>query len=64
MSNTYEEVVIFLHEHYKDVNETHNMLLAIEDQPRAPRIDFSRHENPAYWYKTKRASLRSASAEA
>ena len=49
MSNTYEEVVIFLHEHYKDVNETHNMLLAIEDQPRAPRIDFSRHENPAYW---------------
>ena len=49
MSNNYEEVIIFLHEHYKDVKETHNMLLAIEDQPRAARINFSRDENPAYW---------------
>ncbi|MFM7977690.1 MAG: hypothetical protein ACKPKO_00095, partial [Candidatus Fonsibacter sp.] len=23
--------IIFLHEHYKDVKETHNMLLALED---------------------------------
>ena len=51
VSNNYEEVVIFLHEHYKSVKETHEMLLAIEDQPRATRIDFSRNENPAYWCK-------------
>ncbi len=51
MSNNYEEVVIFLHEHYKDVKDTHNMLLAIEDQLRAARIDFSRNESPAYWCK-------------
>ena len=38
-----------MHEHYKDVKETHNMLLAIEDQQQATRIDFSRNENPAYW---------------
>ncbi|MFM7979079.1 MAG: hypothetical protein ACKPKO_07145, partial [Candidatus Fonsibacter sp.] len=40
-----------LHEHYKDVKETHKMLLAIEDQQQqqASRIDFSRNENPAYW---------------
>ncbi len=51
MSNTYEEVIIFLHEHYKGVNETHKMLLAVEDQPRAARIDFLHNENPAYWCK-------------
>ncbi|MFM7984188.1 MAG: hypothetical protein ACKPKO_33185, partial [Candidatus Fonsibacter sp.] len=33
VSNNYEEVIIFQHEHYKDVKETHNMRLAIEDQP-------------------------------
>ena len=51
MSNNYEEVIIFLHEHYKDVKETHKMLLAIEDQQQAKRIDFTRNENPAYWCK-------------
>ncbi|MFM7982985.1 MAG: hypothetical protein ACKPKO_27045, partial [Candidatus Fonsibacter sp.] len=51
VSNNYK-VVIFLHEHDKDVKDTHNMLLAIEDQPRATRIEFSRNENPAYWCKT------------
>ncbi|MFM7981892.1 MAG: hypothetical protein ACKPKO_21490, partial [Candidatus Fonsibacter sp.] len=35
VSNSYEEVIIFLHEHYKDVKETHNMLLAKEDQQQA-----------------------------
>ena len=55
MSNNYEEVIIFVHEHYKDGKDTHNMLLAIEDQQQATRIhprlvrDFSRNENPAYW---------------
>ena len=49
VSNSYEEVAIFLYEHYKDVKETHNMLLAIEDQQQASRIDFSRNENPADW---------------
>ncbi|MFM7986232.1 MAG: hypothetical protein ACKPKO_43655 [Candidatus Fonsibacter sp.] len=49
MSNNYEEVLIFLHEHYNDVKETHNMLLAIEDQQQATRIDFSRNKSPAYW---------------
>ncbi|MFM7978713.1 MAG: hypothetical protein ACKPKO_05305, partial [Candidatus Fonsibacter sp.] len=39
MSNNYEEVVIFPHEHYKNVKKTHNMLLAIEDkQQQATRI--------------------------
>ena len=28
-----------MHEHYKDVKETHKMLLAIEDQPQATRIN-------------------------
>jgi len=57
VSNSYEEVIIFLHEHYKSVKETHKMLLAIEDQQQAMRIDhclvgdFSRNENPAYWCK-------------
>ena len=51
MSNNYEEVVIFLHEHYKSVKETHEMLLAIEDQSRAMRIDFSHNKNHAYWCK-------------
>ena len=27
------------------------MLLAIEDQQQATRIDFSRNENPGYWCK-------------
>ena len=54
MSNNYEEVIIFLHEHYKSVKETHNTLLAIGDQPRADRIDFSRNDNPAYWCKQLR----------
>ncbi|MFM7980071.1 MAG: hypothetical protein ACKPKO_12220, partial [Candidatus Fonsibacter sp.] len=51
VSNNYDEIIIFLHEHYKDVKDTHNMLLAIEDKPRATRIDFSRNKNPAYWCK-------------
>jgi len=51
VSNNYEEVVIFLQEHYTYVKETHNMLLAIEDQQQAARIEFSRNENPAYWCK-------------
>ena len=52
VSNNYEEVVIFLHEHYKDVRETHNMLLAIEDkQQQATRNDFSRNDNPTNWCK-------------
>ena len=29
VSSSYEEVIIFLHEHCKDVNETHKMLMAI-----------------------------------
>ncbi|MFM7980420.1 MAG: hypothetical protein ACKPKO_13990, partial [Candidatus Fonsibacter sp.] len=49
VSNNYEDVVVFVHEHYKDVKKTNNMLLVIEDQPRAARIDFPRTENPAYW---------------
>ena len=47
VSNDYDEVIIFLHEHYNDVKETHAMLLAIEDQQ--ARIDFHRNEYPAYW---------------
>ncbi|MFM7990423.1 MAG: hypothetical protein ACKPKO_65010, partial [Candidatus Fonsibacter sp.] len=46
-----EEVIILLQEHYKDVKETHTMLLAIEDKQQAARIDFSRNESPAYWCK-------------
>ena len=59
MSSSYDEIVIFLHEHYKSVKETHNTLLAassptgmqlaIGDQPRAKRIDFSRNDSPTYW---------------
>ena len=49
--NTTKGVVIFLHEHYKDVKETHKMLLAIEDQQQAKRIVFTRNDNPAYWRK-------------
>ncbi|MFM7986245.1 MAG: hypothetical protein ACKPKO_43725, partial [Candidatus Fonsibacter sp.] len=52
VSSNYDEIIIFLHEHYKDVNETHKMLPAIEEQPRtAHHIDFSRNESPAYWCK-------------
>ncbi|MFM7990225.1 MAG: hypothetical protein ACKPKO_64010, partial [Candidatus Fonsibacter sp.] len=52
VSNNYEEVIVFLREHYKDVKETHNMLLAIENkQQQAMRIDFSRNESPAYCCK-------------
>jgi len=52
VSNSYEEVIIFLHEHYKDVKETHNTLLAINDkQQQATCIDFSRNDNPTYWCK-------------
>ncbi|MFM7980481.1 MAG: hypothetical protein ACKPKO_14300, partial [Candidatus Fonsibacter sp.] len=52
VSNSYDEVIIFLHEHYKDVKETHNMLLAIENkQQQATCIYFSRNDNPAYWCK-------------
>ena len=54
VSSSYEEVIIFLHDHYKSVKETHNTLLAIGDQPRAKRIDFSRNDNPAYWCKQLR----------
>ena len=39
VSNNYEEVIIFVHEHYKDVKEAHNMLMAIEDQQQAARIN-------------------------
>jgi len=51
VSSSYEEVIICLHEHYKDVQETHNMLLAIEDKQQAARINFSHNDNPAYWCK-------------
>ena len=51
VSSSYEEVIIFVHEHYKDVQETHNMLLAIEDKQQAARINFSHNDNPAYWCK-------------
>ncbi|MFM7990177.1 MAG: hypothetical protein ACKPKO_63760 [Candidatus Fonsibacter sp.] len=52
MSNSYDEVIIFLHKHYKEVKETHNMLLAIDNkQQQATCIDCSRNENPAYWCK-------------
>ena len=54
VSNSYEEVIIFLHEHYKSVKETHKTLLAIGDQPQAKRIDFSRNDNPAYGRKQLR----------
>ena len=54
VSSSYDEIVIFLHEHYKSVKETHNMLLAIGDQPQAKRIDFSRNDNPAYGRKQLR----------
>ena len=43
-----------MHEHYKSVKETHKTLLAIGDQPRAKRIDFSRNDNLAYWCKQLR----------
>ncbi|MFM7983638.1 MAG: hypothetical protein ACKPKO_30375, partial [Candidatus Fonsibacter sp.] len=62
VSTSYEEVIIFLHEQYKDVKETRNMLLAIENkQQQATCIDFSRNDNPAYWCKklpNKRVSPR------
>ncbi|MFM7987433.1 MAG: hypothetical protein ACKPKO_49785, partial [Candidatus Fonsibacter sp.] len=68
VSNSYEEAIICLHEHYKDVNETHNMLLAIEDKhQQATRIDFSRNDNPATGarsYLTRRLSSMSAGLEA
>ena len=51
VSNNYEEVIIFLHEHYKSVKETHNTLLAIGDKQEAKRIDFSRNDSPTYWCK-------------
>ncbi|MFM7981816.1 MAG: hypothetical protein ACKPKO_21110, partial [Candidatus Fonsibacter sp.] len=51
VSNNYEEVIIFLHDHYKDVNDTHNMLLAVEDQQQATCVNCSRNMNPAYWCK-------------
>ena len=50
VSNNYEDVVIFLHEHYKGVKETHNMLLSIEDQPQAMRIDPRRSDRPYKGY--------------
>ncbi|MFM7983234.1 MAG: hypothetical protein ACKPKO_28330, partial [Candidatus Fonsibacter sp.] len=58
VSNNYEEVIIFLHEHYKNVKEARNMLLAIEDkQQQAMRIDFSRNESPAYKKLQNKESL-------
>ena len=49
VSNSYEEVVVFLHENYKDVKETHKTLLAIGDKQHAKRIDLSRNDSPTYW---------------
>ncbi|MFM7990438.1 MAG: hypothetical protein ACKPKO_65085, partial [Candidatus Fonsibacter sp.] len=66
VSSNYDEIVIFLHEHYKDVNETHKMLLAIEDKQQTTRIVFRATKTlptSATTYRTKRASSRSASAE-
>ena len=39
VSNNYDDIIIFLHEHYKGVKETHNMLMAIEDHQQAARIN-------------------------
>ena len=40
VSNNYEEVIIFVHEHYKGVKELHhNMPMAIEDHQQAARIN-------------------------
>ena len=64
MSNGYEDVVIFWHERYKDVRETHKMLLAIMDQTQDTRIDFSRYDSPAYWchkLQNKEALLKECS---
>ena len=64
VSSSYDEIVIFLHEHYKSVKETHNTLLAaslpagmqlaIGDKPQVKRIDFLRNDNPAYGRKQLR----------
>ena len=67
VSNSYEEVIILLHEHYKSVKETHETLLAIGDKQQAKRIDFrvtTTLPTGAGNYRTRRTSSRSADTEA
>ncbi|MFM7982497.1 MAG: hypothetical protein ACKPKO_24565 [Candidatus Fonsibacter sp.] len=50
VGNKYDDVVIFLHVHYKGVKETDAVLLAIEDR-HTTRIDFSCIKNPTLLVK-------------
>jgi hypothetical protein len=48
VSNDYAEVVIFLHEHYKKIEQENARLLAIKDEP-VKTFNFSTNDNPQYW---------------
>jgi prophage antirepressor-like protein len=49
VTNDYDEVVIFLHEHYKKIQREHTRLLAIKDVPPSKTLNFATNENPQYW---------------
>jgi prophage antirepressor-like protein len=49
VTNDYDEVVIFLHEHYKKIQQEHTRLLAIQDEPPPKTFNFATNENPQYW---------------
>ncbi len=49
VTNDYDEVVIFLHEHYKKIQHEHTRLLAIKDEPQPKTFNFETNENPQYW---------------
>ena len=49
VTNDYDEVVIFLHEHYKKIQQEDTRLLAIKDEPQPKTFNFATNDNPNYW---------------
>ncbi len=48
VSNDYADVVIFLHEHYKNIEQENTRFFAIKDHP-AKTSNFEQNDNTNYW---------------
>ena len=48
VTNDYDDVVIFLHEHYQKITQEDARLLAIKDEPKQT-FNFATNDNPNYW---------------
>ena len=48
VTNDYDDVVIFLHEHYQKIKQEDARLLAIKDEPKQT-FNFATNDNPNYW---------------